>query len=54
VKVVDRLDRSGRETEEENPSEYISNLGNSRLDLLELLDGDEGEEEIPKANTYQG
>jgi hypothetical protein len=46
VKVVDRLDRSGRETEEENPSEYISNLGNSRLDLLELLEGEnEGENE---------
>lgn len=45
VKVVDRLDRAGRETEEENPSEYISNVGNSRLDLLELLEGEgEGEE----------
>lgn len=34
VKVVDRLDRAGLPAEEENPSEYLSNLGNSRLDLL--------------------
>jgi hypothetical protein len=38
VKIVDCLDRSGNEPEEENPSEYISNIGNSRLDLLEILD----------------
>lgn len=38
VKIVDCRDREGREPEEEDPSEYISNLGNSRLDLLEGLE----------------
>ena len=37
LNAVDCIDREGCRVEEESPSEYISNVENSRLDLLDLL-----------------
>ena len=40
---MDCLDREGNRVREENQSDYISIIGNSRTDILELLENDDKE-----------